>query len=332
MNWLKRNLFLVIGSAVTLLLLGLAGFYLITQIDKESTVSEQLETQMNDWRRLTTASPASRRKTSPWRALNRRNWPTCSRKHALLRHHHHAHQHRYLHLPPSARYHPLRSRAERPSPGRCLAPDFAFTVDWVRRSVVFDQSELLPLAISSPRLRPFAKCCSRPGSIPSSASAASRSRHGMLVPTTICRDEARHQRRHPRRGDALRNHVPGLSRLRWPRSSTFSSDRLTRHRQTDRCRKRWPATRPHRCSCRRPGPASALCTASHRPRGNHRRRSHAQIAMVRLPGGARDPYGGRGGGLADRYRPTPGVAPLPFSFLRSAQPGVALKPCSKRSC
>lgn len=43
MQWIKRNLFLVVGGAVALGLLGLAGFYLLTKIQQDKTVTEQLD-------------------------------------------------------------------------------------------------------------------------------------------------------------------------------------------------------------------------------------------------------------------------------------------------
>lgn len=147
MNWLKRNLFLVIGSAVTLLLLGLAGFYLITQIDKESTVSQQLETQMNDWRRLTTRVPsvneenialarAEQKKLANLFQETRRYFATTTTLTNID-------SSTFRRLLDTTLF-DLEQSARRQ--GVALPPNFAFTVDWVRRSVVFDQSELLPLA------------------------------------------------------------------------------------------------------------------------------------------------------------------------------------------
>jgi type II secretory pathway pseudopilin PulG len=147
MNWLKLNLFLIIGCAVTLLLLGLAGFYLYTQVEKESTVSNQLEAQMNDWRRLTTRVPSvnednivlarteqkkladlfreTRQYFAPATTLT--NIDTSTFRHLL-----------------DTTLFELEQSASRQ--GVALPPNYAFTVDWVRRSVVFDQAELLPLA------------------------------------------------------------------------------------------------------------------------------------------------------------------------------------------
>jgi hypothetical protein len=147
MNWLQRNLFLVIGIAVTLILLGLAGFYLFTQMEKETAVSAQLETQINDWRRITTRAPSvtednihlaraeqkklaelyreTRRFFAPTTALTNIDSPTFRR-----------------HL--DTTLFELQESARRQ--GVALPPDFNFTVGWVRRSVVFDAAELLPLA------------------------------------------------------------------------------------------------------------------------------------------------------------------------------------------
>jgi hypothetical protein len=147
MNWLQRNLFLVIGIAVTLILLGMAGFYLYSQMEKETTVSAQLETQINDWRRITTRAPSvtednislaraeqkrladlyqeSRRFFAPITAWTNIDSPTFRR-----------------HLDNTL--FELQESATRQ--GVALPPDFQFTMGWVRRSVVFDAAELLPLA------------------------------------------------------------------------------------------------------------------------------------------------------------------------------------------
>jgi hypothetical protein len=43
MQWIKRNLFLVVGGVVALGLLGFAGFYLYTKIQQDQAVTEQLD-------------------------------------------------------------------------------------------------------------------------------------------------------------------------------------------------------------------------------------------------------------------------------------------------
>jgi hypothetical protein len=147
MNWLKRNLFLVIGSAVTLILLGLAGFYLYTQIEKEAAVSSQLETQRNDWQRLTTRAPSvneenillaraeQQKLANLFRETQRFFAPTTTLTNIDTS--------TFRHLLDTTLF-DLEQSARRQ--GVALPPDYAFTVDWVRRSIVFDQAELVPLA------------------------------------------------------------------------------------------------------------------------------------------------------------------------------------------
>jgi hypothetical protein len=147
MNWLKPNLFLIIGCAVTLLLLGLAGFYLYTQVEKESTVSNQLETQMNDWRRLTTRVPSvnednivlARAEQKKLADLFRETRGYFAPATTLTN----IDTSTFRHLLDTTLFE-LEQSASRQ--GVALPPNYAFTVDWVRRSVVFDQAELLPLA------------------------------------------------------------------------------------------------------------------------------------------------------------------------------------------
>jgi hypothetical protein len=43
MQWIKRNLFLVVGGVIALALLGLAGFYLYTRIQQDQDVTEKLD-------------------------------------------------------------------------------------------------------------------------------------------------------------------------------------------------------------------------------------------------------------------------------------------------
>jgi hypothetical protein len=146
MNWLKRNLFLAVGGAVALLLLGLAGFYLYTQHQKEATVSTQLETQINEWRSLTTRTPSvteenivaarkEQEKLSAVLATTRRHFVPASTVtnmdsstfKSLL-------ENTIFDLEQQAR-----------NQGVAIPPRYSFTADWLRRAVVFDQAELLPL-------------------------------------------------------------------------------------------------------------------------------------------------------------------------------------------
>lgn len=57
MPWLKRNLFLVVGGAVALALLGFAGFFLYAKIQKNREVTEQLDAQTQELMRLATRNP-----------------------------------------------------------------------------------------------------------------------------------------------------------------------------------------------------------------------------------------------------------------------------------
>jgi uncharacterized protein HemX len=59
MNWLKRNLYLVLGAVAALVLLGLAGFYLYQQKQKERQVTGALEGQITEWKRLTNRKPSA---------------------------------------------------------------------------------------------------------------------------------------------------------------------------------------------------------------------------------------------------------------------------------
>ncbi len=46
MSWIKRNLFFAVGGAVTLVLMGLAFFYLFSKIREEAQVSEELNAKV----------------------------------------------------------------------------------------------------------------------------------------------------------------------------------------------------------------------------------------------------------------------------------------------
>lgn len=52
MVWLKRNLLLVVGGLVALGLMGIAGYYLFTQIEARAAVTEQLNAQTEELNRL----------------------------------------------------------------------------------------------------------------------------------------------------------------------------------------------------------------------------------------------------------------------------------------
>ena len=57
MPWLKKNLMLVLGGLVGLVLLGGTGFFLFTQASRESGVAAALEERRNEWNRLNGLSP-----------------------------------------------------------------------------------------------------------------------------------------------------------------------------------------------------------------------------------------------------------------------------------
>lgn len=59
MSWLKRNLFVVIGSVITLALLGVAGYFLYTQYDSESAVSVELNDTIDKFRKLMQRKPSA---------------------------------------------------------------------------------------------------------------------------------------------------------------------------------------------------------------------------------------------------------------------------------
>src|SRR4051812_28889440 len=52
MAWIKRNLFFVVGGSIALLLMGLAGFYLFSNLRKDSAVTEELNQQISELHRI----------------------------------------------------------------------------------------------------------------------------------------------------------------------------------------------------------------------------------------------------------------------------------------
>ncbi|MBL9126875.1 MAG: Amuc_1100 family pilus-like protein [Verrucomicrobiales bacterium] len=57
MPWIKKNLTLVLGGLVGLVLLGGSGFFLFTQSSRESTVNTALEEKRTEWNRLNELKP-----------------------------------------------------------------------------------------------------------------------------------------------------------------------------------------------------------------------------------------------------------------------------------
>ena len=52
MAWIKRNLFFVVGGAAALLLLGFAGFYLFSNLKKDTRATDDLNQQISELRRM----------------------------------------------------------------------------------------------------------------------------------------------------------------------------------------------------------------------------------------------------------------------------------------
>lgn len=52
MNWIKRNSLLVAGAVVALALLGVAGYYLFSELERDRTVTEDLATKSDEWTAL----------------------------------------------------------------------------------------------------------------------------------------------------------------------------------------------------------------------------------------------------------------------------------------
>ncbi len=57
MPWIKKNLMLVLGGLVGLVLLGGSGFFLYTQYSREAVVNGELETKRAEWERLNNLAP-----------------------------------------------------------------------------------------------------------------------------------------------------------------------------------------------------------------------------------------------------------------------------------
>jgi hypothetical protein len=147
MNWLKRNLFLVLGALAALVLLGLAGFYLYQQKQKETQVTAALEAQITEWKRLTNRKPSA----------NEENIEAAKKAQAalaeLLK------TNREYFEPASTvtnmdsatfknllenTIFDLEQKASRH--GVSLPRNYHFTTESLRKSVVFQEAELVPLA------------------------------------------------------------------------------------------------------------------------------------------------------------------------------------------
>lgn len=147
MNWLKRNLFLVLGGVVALVFLGLAGFYLYQQKQKESQVTAALEAQITEWKRLTNRKPSA----------NEENIEAARKEQARLKDLVRAN--REYAVPTSTftnmdsatfktlletTIFDLEQLASRR--GVTLPRQYHFTAQRLRQSVVFQEAELVPLA------------------------------------------------------------------------------------------------------------------------------------------------------------------------------------------
>jgi type II secretory pathway pseudopilin PulG len=154
MNWLKRNLYLVLGVLAALVLLGLTGFYLFQQRQKEQQVTAALEAQIAEWKRLTNRKPsaneenieAARKEQARLTALLQTNGeyfvPTATFTNmdsatfkTLL----------------ETTIYDLERSAQRN--GVSLPPRYSFTFGQLRASVVFKEAELLPLAFQIAEIR-----------------------------------------------------------------------------------------------------------------------------------------------------------------------------------
>lgn len=58
MAWFKRNLILVVGGVVALVLLGASGFFLYTSYDKNAKISQELEGEASEFGRLNSSNPS----------------------------------------------------------------------------------------------------------------------------------------------------------------------------------------------------------------------------------------------------------------------------------
>jgi hypothetical protein len=154
MNWLKRNLYLVLSAAAALVLLGLTGFYLYSQRQKERAVTTELEGQISEWKRLTSRKPSA----------NEENIAAAKKEQerltGLLK------TNREFFAPTatftnmdSATFktllettiYDLEQRASRS--GVSLPQRYNFTAGRLRASVVFQEAELLPLAYQLAEIR-----------------------------------------------------------------------------------------------------------------------------------------------------------------------------------
>jgi hypothetical protein len=147
MNWVKRNLSLVLGGVAALVLLGLAGFYLYQQKQKESQVTAALEAQIAEWKRLTSRKPSA----------NEENIEAAKKEQVVLAEL--LKTNREYFVPASTITNMdsatfknllentifyLEQRASRH--GVALPRGYHFTAERLRKSVVFQEGELVPLA------------------------------------------------------------------------------------------------------------------------------------------------------------------------------------------
>jgi type II secretory pathway pseudopilin PulG len=147
MNWLKRNLYLVLGALAALVLLGLTGFYLYQQRQKEREVTSALDAQINEWKRLTSRNPSA----------NEENIEAAKKEQERLSELLRTNREFYV---PTATFtnmdsatfktllettiYDLEQLASRS--GVSLPRQYNFTAGRLRASVVFQEAELLPLA------------------------------------------------------------------------------------------------------------------------------------------------------------------------------------------
>lgn len=145
MTWLKRNLILVVGGVVALVLLAAAGYFLYNSYGKDKAVSGELSQEADQIRRLNNASPSVT--TANIEAAKTEQ----ERVKAKVEDY-------WKHFAPAATYTNIDSAAFKfllantlnelntlaESQGVRRPKDFAYTFDTQRGLVVFNQNELLP--------------------------------------------------------------------------------------------------------------------------------------------------------------------------------------------
>jgi hypothetical protein len=154
MNWLKRNIPLVLGTVAALVFLGLAGFYLYQQKQKEGQVTAALEAQIAEWKRLTNRKPSA----------NEENIESAKKEQARLAELLRSNREYFV---PTATFTNIDSATFKSlleatifnleqlaaRNGVSLPEPYHFTAKRLRESVVFQEAELVPLAYQLVEIR-----------------------------------------------------------------------------------------------------------------------------------------------------------------------------------